>query len=328
MRYWGVEAWVPAAVARVCERLSPGYVEAIGLETPLWLPDPAAGGGDLPRLWLAGDDPSLLHRTMVAAAPGLGGKAREVRRMVTMAAYERHVAGRVDAAAAVSPADAAALRNVGGFRRVLLTPNGVDADYFRPTGAPADADTAVFWGRLDFPPNADAVTGFTRNVWPAVRERCPGARLRVVGRGATPAVVAACAAQGVELVGEVADVRPWIEAGAVAVLPMRSGAGIKNKLLEAAAMARPILASPRAVAGLTPVAGAPAWRVCAAPADWAGALTDLWGNRAAARRLGDSARRWVTAHHGWSSHAIARERFAGEAGSHGRGVETPGAIAA
>ena len=306
-RYWGVEDWVPQAAARVVEAVRPDYVEAIGLDTPLWM----SAYPDVLKLWLAGDDPSLLHRTMIGRTRGVKAKARELRAMLTMQAYKRKVASVVDAAVAVSPADAAALRQA--FDHVLLTPNGIDAAYFRPNEVDAEDQTAVFWGRLDFPPNVDAVTWFTREVWPRVRRRCPSARLRIVGRAPTAEVIAACAEredEGVELIGAVADVRPWIASSAVTVLPMRGGAGIKNKLLEAAAMARPIAASPRAVAGLNAPADGHPWRTCEGPGAWAEALIDLWRNPSAAQRLGDAARRWVMTHHDWTSHAVAREAFA------------------
>lgn len=312
-QYWGVPPWAPRAVALLCERLSPDYVEAIGLDTPLWL---AALPRGTRRLWLAGDSPSLLHRTLIGSAPGVRRKMDELRRMLVMAAYEKQVAPLVDAAAVVSPADAEALRRRGGFGEILLTPNGVDADFYQPGTVQPDAHSAVFWGGLDFPPNVDAITSFIRDVWPTVLRKCPQAKLRVVGRLPVASVTGACTAPGVELIRNVPDVRPWIARGAVAVMPMRSGAGIKNKLLEAAAMARPILASPRAVAGLIPPADAPAWRICCDADQWAQALVDLWEDPAAGRRLGQAAHRWVTAHHRWPSHAMVREQWLKRMGGH------------
>lgn len=305
MRYWGVEPWMPAAVANVCEQVSPDYVEAIGLDTPLWL---TGLSREVPRLWLAGDSPSLLHRTLVGRVAGLRGKAGEVRRAAVMWMYERWVSSLMDTAVAVSAADAASLGGRLGFREVLMTPNGIDADHFRPVDADAQPDTAVFWGRLDFPPNADAVTHFVRDIWPTVRAERPSARFYVVGPATGTRLRRACDVEGVSWVGEVSDVRPWVARGAAAVMPLRTGAGIKNKLLEAAAMARPIVASSRAVSGLTP-SREPAWRQCDTPRQWAQTLLTLWDDAAAARRLGQAARQWVLAQHDWSSHAIERERW-------------------
>jgi glycosyltransferase involved in cell wall biosynthesis len=90
------------------------------------------------------------------------------------------------------------------------------------------------------------------------------------------------------------------------VLPFVSGGGIKNKLLEAAALGMPVLCSPRAVRGLT--AGAAV--ACARrPREWVLQLLELWADAPTRQRLGAAARAWVVRDHTWG--AVARRAAAG-----------------
>jgi hypothetical protein len=91
-------------------------------------------------------------------------------------------------------------------------------------------------------------------------------------------------------------------------MPMLNGTGIKNKLLEAASMARPIVATPLATRGLVWEDPAP-WRRASAPAEWVAALSHLWSSPTEPSRLGRRAREWVTAHHQWAHAAGFRESF-------------------
>jgi glycosyltransferase involved in cell wall biosynthesis len=310
--YWGVETWLPAAVAEACAGVRPDYIEACGLDTPLWLSQLPAG---VPRVWLAADDAGLAHWSAIGSTAGAAGKVRRVREAITLWAYERRLTRWVDVAVAVAPADARILRTVGGFGRVLLTPNGIDADRFHPTDAAPDPDTAIFWGRLDFDANIEALQWFLSHVWPAVHASRPAAVLRIVGQNPAATLVAlAAATAGVELIGPVEDLRPWVWRSAAVVLPLRSGAGIKNKLLEAAAMGKPIIASPRATAGVTR-GTEPTWWTASSAQQWHAALDAAWDEPTLGARLGRAARAWVVTHHDWASHAIAREALVAELGA-------------
>ncbi|MFL5669945.1 MAG: glycosyltransferase, partial [Chloroflexota bacterium] len=108
----------------------------------------------------------------------------------------------------------------------------------------------VFVGAMSFPPNVAAVTWFAEHVFPRVRALRPTTTFAIVGRDPAPAVSALASLPGVVVTGAVADVRPWLAQAAVVVCPMVSGSGIKNKVLEAMAMARPVVATSLAVDGL------------------------------------------------------------------------------
>jgi glycosyltransferase involved in cell wall biosynthesis len=136
-----------------------------------------------------------------------------------------------------------------------VIPNGVDTAYWDRGSASLGADDVVFTGAMDYPPNDDAARFLIGEVMPLVRHASPSAHLWVVGRNPGPRLVAAGRAPGVTVTGEVDDVRPYLARAAVFAAPLRFGADIQNKVLDAMAMEVPVVASPVAAGGLRPANG-------------------------------------------------------------------------
>src|SRR5690606_35495544 len=113
-----------------------------------------------------------------------------------------------------------------------------------------DPDLIAFVGRMDYFPNAEAMQWFCEHVWPELRARRPGVKLRIVGADPPRSVQQLERLDGVEVTGSVPDVRPHLERAAVAIAPLRIARGMQNKVLECMAMGIPVVASPRVVAGL------------------------------------------------------------------------------
>ncbi len=185
--------------------------------------------------------------------------AREGRKL---AEWEAQAAQDFDATLLVSKDEAALLQQrvpqarnkIGAFE------NGVDADYFSPARDyadpyPSDVQGVVFTGAMDYWPNIDAVTWFAERIFPAVREAVPGAQFTIVGSRPTDAVLTLARRPGVVVTGGVPDVRPWLAHAACAVAPLRIARGVQNKVLEAMAMARPVVASAQAAEGIRAEAG-------------------------------------------------------------------------
>src|SRR5262249_25758494 len=128
--------------------------------------------------------------------------------------------------------------------------NGVDLGYFRPAEPAPVEDGCAFVGALDYRPNVDAARWFCREVWPEIHRRVPDARFRLVGRQPTPEVKRLAEVPGVEVVGQVPDVRPHVARTAVIVAPLRIARGVQNKVLEAMALGKAVVASPQALKGL------------------------------------------------------------------------------
>ena len=110
---------------------------------------------------------------------------------------------------------------------------------------------------------------------------------------------------GIELHADVPDLRPEVTRRQVAVFPFVTGSGIKNKLLEAAALGMPIVCTRRALTGTR---GQPPVVVCRTSREWAETLARLWSSPDERHKLGAAARAWVTEHHTWDSAAQTAER--------------------
>ena len=213
---------------------------------------------------------------------------------------ERVVATRATASLFVTDAEAALFRAGGGVGDIRAIENGIDAAVFDPAiVAPvAEAEPLiVFTGQMDYRPNVDAVTWFAHQVLPRIRQHHAAARFAIVGRAPT-ADVSALAGPAVIVTGAVDDVRGWLARACVCVAPLRLARGIQNKVLEAMAMARPVVASRAAAEGID---HGGTIRV----ADGADACADqvvaLIGNRVAADALGATARARVLARYDWDA---------------------------
>ena len=295
-QYWGIEAQRLRAVQALVTRAGPDVVVAVGAET---LPYLAAARGAV-RVWYAADEWVRHHLSHLSTSPTESWF--HVRAAVIKGLYERSYASAVDRVWVVSDAERRAMRCVTGLAAVDVVPNGVDCEAFAPTNAAVTPHSAVFWGRLSFAPNLQAIRWFTAKVWPRIRAAIPDATFTILGSDPPGEVRALAGRDGVALAADLPDLRASIARQAVVVMPFVSGGGIKNKLLEAAALAKPIVATPKALFGLrTP---APAL-VAATPEAFAAAVTALWREPDRGRQLGASARAWVSQTHTWQAAAAA-----------------------
>ncbi|QJD99887.1 TIGR03087 family PEP-CTERM/XrtA system glycosyltransferase [Massilia forsythiae] len=223
--------------------------------------------------------------------------------------YERQVARDYDASLFVSAPEAQLFRSLApeSSAKIGHFSNGVDTDYFSPHEAHANPFGAgeralVFTGAMDYWPNVDAVQWFAGAVFPALRQRFTDLRFYIVGSRPSPAVQALAQQPGVVVTGTVPDVRPYIAHAAVAVAPLRIARGIQNKVLEAMAMATPVVVTPQALEGIDAVPDSElvlAADDAAAFADAVAALLD--GHADAAAAIGRAARAKVQSRYSWSS---------------------------
>ncbi len=225
--------------------------------------------------------------------------AREAR---LLKAYEGVVAARADASLFVSEAEASLFRQSTGAERVQAIENGIDTAHFDPAAdfARVDAGPAliVFTGQMDYRPNIEAVTWFAEDILPRVRATHPDARFAIVGRNPTEAVKALAKSGDVIVTGEVEDIRGWLAVAALVVAPLKLARGIQNKVLEAMAMARPVVASSAAAEGIDHKGTI---AVGTSGGDIADAVTLLLSDRRKAVELGLAARARVMARYGWSA---------------------------
>jgi glycosyltransferase involved in cell wall biosynthesis len=299
--YWGVE---PARIRWIAAAAADFRADVVVVSGLRMLPYLGALPVETKKVWYAADEWVWHHFSQFR--PLRKSTWCEIKPALVKGLYERVYRRLLDRVWVVSNADARAFRWFAGIRKVDVLPNGVDAEYFALGGEVPSPNSCVFWGRLDFGPNIQAVEWFTRRVWPKVRAAVPGAKFQLIGFQPTAAIRSLAGKDGIELEADLPDLRSAVRGHTVAVLPFVSGGGIKNKLLEAAALGMPILASPKALNGLK---GSPPFPVLRSPAEWAERLASLWRDRVECERLGRAARAWVTEHHTWD--LAARTALAG-----------------
>jgi polysaccharide biosynthesis protein PslH len=203
--------------------------------------------------------------------------------------------------------DAAEIRSreAGLGDRVRINPYGTELP--RPASPDAEvADLVLFTGTFTHLPNRDAVNWLATEIVPALRARRPGAVLRVVG-SAPPPELLALARPGVEVIADAPSLEPHLAAASVVVAPIRTGGGMRMKVLEALALGKAVATTPRGVEGFTEF-GPPPLRVADDAVGLADALADLLGDASARRRLGDDARAFAARHYSPSAWA---ERLVG-----------------
>ena len=223
-----------------------------------------------------------------------------LKRSALYAAYERYAARKAAATIYVSRLDAVYARRCVGDARLEVVQNGVDFDAFAPVEEPPDPGSVTFIGSLEFPPNVDAISHFVATAWPYIHAGDERRRLRIVGRRPTAAVRALAETPGVEVIPDVPDVRPYLARASVVIVPIRTGGGLKNKVLEACAMRRPVVAHPRALMGLSARVGHDVLSA-SRPENMIRCVTRLLENPDHADRIARNGYTWVTRAHSWET---------------------------
>lgn len=242
-------------------------------------------------------------------------EARRVRR------EERRLTAGADAVAFVSDEEAELFRSVLDAHRdrVVTLPNGVDTDTFDPEAYPeapfqGRGAAFVFTGAMDYLPNIEAVTWFVREVLPGIVAALPNAQFLIVGSKPTAQVRKLADHPAVTVTGRVESVAAYLAHAEVAVAPLQIARGIQNKVLEAMAMAMPMVVSPGALTGIAAKPGE--HLICADTAQqWVAACIDLIRNPEVASKLGRAARQLVLTEYTWAAQFARLDRLLGFADS-------------
>jgi len=184
--------------------------------------------------------------------------SREAKKLLS---FEQKVADKFDSSLFVSSAEAEMFKQFcpQSEQKISFYNNGVDTEYFSPkvdTHIPylSTEQVLVFTGAMDYWPNIDAVTWFAKKVFPGLKKRNPDLRFYIVG--SNPAdEVERLGNSDIIVTGRVTDVRPYLKHAIAAVAPMRIARGIQNKVLEAMAMAKPVVVTGQALEGIQAVHG-------------------------------------------------------------------------
>jgi sugar transferase (PEP-CTERM/EpsH1 system associated) len=242
--------------------------------------------------------------------------AREAR---LLRLEEARLAARAERTLLVSNAEAALFVSrlpAGADARVEVLGNGIDAETFDPQKvSPHRALTSrgphfVFTGQMDYKPNVDAALRAIDGIMPEIRAAHPAAQFHIVGRAPGPELLARDGVNGALVWGEVPDVRPFLAGADIVLAPLSIARGVQNKVLQAMAMARPVLVTGATATGL---AGKDGLHLAVAESDEAFVQRslDLLARPEAAKEMGEAARRLVVGTTSWPAMLAALPEIVG-----------------
>lgn len=249
-----------------------------------------------------------------AYAEGQGALLRRMyeREARLLSAEEARMAARADTSLLVSEAERALFvsrlpEGAAAAADVRALANGIDSVSFDPSiVAPqtrmldCPGPRLIFTGQMDYRPNVEAALRVMDGILPQVRQAISGATFHVVGRNPVPQLVERSGEDGVHVWGRVDDIRPWLKAADLAVVPLTIARGVQNKVLEAMAMELPVVMTSAAATGIGGTDGHH-YRVADTDADIIRNILELLQNHRQARVKGLAARRYVIASRSWQS---------------------------
>ena len=192
---------------------------------------------------------------MLRYAERISNPARRIYARTTarkMEAMEQRILGEFDAHLVVSERDRLRLQAIAPHARIFVIENGVNVEYFTDDESPVEVlrHRLVFTGLMDYHANVDAAVHFARTVWPGVYAQRPDLTFTLVGRNPNSEVQSLAELPGVEVTGQVPDVRPYFREAVAAVVPLRIGGGSRLKILEAMASGVPVVSTSLGAEGL------------------------------------------------------------------------------
>jgi sugar transferase (PEP-CTERM/EpsH1 system associated) len=197
----------------------------------------------------------------------------------------------------LSDEDAAEYRRICPEVDVETVPNGADIEYWTPQSNVPEPDTLLYFGNLEWPPQAEAVVYFHDRILPRIRSKRPDVKLYVAGQK-PPESVRRLASERVVVTGFVPDMREYIARSSVVVMPLRVGAGTKHRVFQALAMNKPIVCTAVASEGIALTHGETAM-LADDPEDFAACTLRLLEDAELARRIGEAGRRLVLERYDW-----------------------------
>jgi len=227
--------------------------------------------------------------------------------------YERDILSRFDLCLVTSQKDQEYLTKYCKPRHVMVSPNGVDTNFFLPQSRRLDeaADLAgpclVYMGSFDLDPaNIDGLAFLIEKIWPLIKKEFPTARLEVMGKGLPDDFMDNYRDESIQIHGYMEDIRPVLNKADVFVLPLRGGSGTKIRILTAMATGIPVVATEMASEGIE-IQPEKNILIGNGPANFADKTIRLLKDTGMNREIGYAGRKLVEKQYGWNSIAQALE---------------------
>lgn len=228
---------------------------------------------------------------------------------IKMRVWSPRVWRQSDMVGAMSEIDSAEIGRFVPAERVVLTPNGVDVDFFHANPAiERDNHSAVYMGDYKYFPNTDAVLYFAEAILPRIQEKRPDFHLTLLGKDPSPEIQA-LSGDTITVTGLVDDTRPYLQKSAVFICPLRSGSGTRFKLMESLACGCPVVSTSLGCQGLGAQDGVH-MLIRDDPQGFADAVVQLLDNPDQSQAMGTAGRAWVVEKHAWEhSASLVRQAY-------------------
>lgn len=223
--------------------------------------------------------------------------------------YEHKIVASFANSILTTEREAALLDNLDEFTRrarLRIITNGVDLDQFHPVETDSLSESTrrwnnprlVFTGAMDYYANVQAVEWFVNEVFPLIKQQEPRAEFFIVGSNPVAAVKKLAERQGVTVTGFVEDIQSYLHEATACVIPLQIARGVQNKLLEAMACGKAVVATPEAASAFR-VTRDEQLLIAASANEFAEAAVQAIRDEALRKRLGWNARRFVEIEHDW-----------------------------
>ncbi|MCG3207990.1 MAG: hypothetical protein FOGNACKC_01591 [Anaerolineae bacterium] len=275
--------------------------------------------GNRPVIFDSVDSITLLFEKVLAAGPTWRSRLMATVELSRNRRYEGSLLQRFSRVLVTSPQDKATLTALSAHpqadERIVVLPNGVDLDYFAPLNQPRLADTLVFSGKMSYHANVAAAIDLITRVMPLIWQQKPEIKLTIVGKDPSPKLLELAGDPRISVTGTVPDMRPYIGRAALTILPMRYGVGIQNKVLEAMAMATPVITTSKTLGALQVQANRELL-VADTPQAMAASALQLLADAELRQRVGDAGRQYVETCHDWRKAVEKLEQLYTQVGRH------------
>lgn len=243
---------------------------------------------------LAGREPSRWKRALLR------------REAAAFARYEVDVCRRFDYVTFVTNEDRQtvlarmAAEPRSGLRNTptRVIPICVDTQTAQPVPPVAAPNRVTCLGTMFWPPNVEGLDWFWQTVWPRVRARVPGARLTCIGKRPPERLLALNREPGVEVLGYVPDLAPYLAETAVLIVPLHSAGGMRVKIVDAWCWGVPVVSTTIGAEGLVARHGENIL-IADSPEAFASAVVQVLTDEQLGRRLRAGGRRWVEEQYDW-----------------------------